>query len=250
MSHIPDKHADIYVVTDEIIRLQEVVAANVVETPVTHDWKKELSLFAAHYGPFVINLLDELRSLREKSGTDGLGFRHGFRTVLEGYSDISAADAMSQALVKASGLFSEHHDISVTLQGLISLPEGGHRAVVEVHISPLTLRHHPHVQGPDVELKRIHDHEYDQNKKYEEEHLQHLVFDHVVSTTGGCPPEVPNYFLININDAYLLNHLIEKEFVRASHSSVSASFDDPAPVPRQILVRTKRKGLHPAPEPD
>lgn len=238
---------DICLVTDEVARLQDVVAASAPDS--TCDWQKELSLFAEHYGPLVINLLDELRHLREKSG-GGLGFRNAFRTVLEGYSDHSAAEALSRALEKAACLFSEYHDISVTLQGLNALPHGGHRAVVEVHISPLTLRHRPHVQGPDVELKRIHDHEYDLNRHYEEEHIKHLVFDHIVSTTGGRQLDVPNYFLININDAYLLNHLIEKEFFKAGHNKPLLAEDlSPAPVPAQILVRAKPQLPCPAPAP-
>lgn len=245
MKHLPVRHEDIGLVIDEIERLQETVSTRA--DGGSDQVQKELALFITHYGPLIIDLLDELHHLRDKSG-GGLGFKNSFRTMLEGYSDHSAAEALSRALEKAGCLFSEHHDISVTLQGLAALPQGGHRAVVEVHISPLTLRHHPHLQGPDVELKRIHDHDYDQDRKYEEEHIKHLVFDHLVSTTGGRQPDVPNYFLININDSYLLNHLIEKEFFQAGHNKALLP-EEPNPAPAQILVRVRHPHPVPAPAP-
>ncbi|QQG35404.1 MAG: hypothetical protein HYS17_07595 [Micavibrio aeruginosavorus] len=249
MGYKPEIRDDIRIVTDEIARLQYIVSGS--QPDAVHDWQKELSIFVERYGPLVISLLDELLYFRETSTSGGIGFKNTFRTVLEGYSDRSATEALSLALEKAACLFSEHHDISVTLQALTALPQGGHRAVVEVHISPLTLRHHPHPQGPDVELKRIHDHEYDQARKHEEEQIKHLVFDHVVSAAGGSLPDIPNYFLININDSYLLNHLIEKEFIKSSHISPALPDEFSAPAPQQILVRTNRsKRPYPSPEPD
>lgn len=248
-----ERHQDIFLAIEALENLTDFVEGNPADTAL---WADHLRTFDHQYVPLIIELLDELRHERERSGGD-MGFRNSFRTFLEGYSDESAAAALSEALNKASAFFSESHDISITLQKLVSLPEGGHRAQIEVHISPMTLRYHCHMQGPDVELKRIHDHEYYADRHYEEEHLQHLVFDHFAHITGGLQPQLPPFFLINITDSYLLNHMIENQFLKASHLKNREPEElapvpapglkpkqqpkpkpEPKPKPRQVLVRT------------
>lgn len=205
----------------------------------------EATNFIRHYASQIVYLLDELRSKRDTE-SGGLNHTSTHRTILEGFSDKSPSAALSEALQKAAFYFSEQHDISITLQKLMALPQGGHRAIIEVHVTPMTFRHHLHLQAPDVELKRIHDHDYSLEKKVSEEHIKHLIFDHFATTSGGRQAEIPDYFLININDALLLNQLIEKEFFKAGHY---VKTEDPVPdsKPIQILVRAQKPFPHPHP---
>lgn len=238
------RHQDISILISEIERLKNKTGDDAVTPEI---WEDEIKNFIGHYADPLIYLLDELRHYRD-AGAGDVNLKSTHRAILEGFSDESPAAALSEALDKAAFYFSEQHDISITLQKLTQLPQGGHRAIVEVHITPVTFRHHLHVEAPDVELKLIHDHDYDSRKKMAEEHIKHLVFDHFATTNGGRQAQIPDYFLININDAYLMNHLIEKEFFNAGHHN---NIKDPEPEPtpprkvRQILVRVQKPFPHP-----
>lgn len=236
------KYQDINDLIGEIERLK----AKMGDAAITPEsWEDEIKNFISHYSDQIIYLLNELRNCRDTE-SGGLSHKNTHRAILEGFSDTSPAAALSDALEKAAFYFSEQHDISITLQKLTELPQGGHRAIIEVHVTPMTFRHHLHLQAPDVELKLIHDHDYTLEKTASEEHIKHLIFDHFATTTGGRQAEIPDYFLININDALLLNHLIEKEFFKAGHLNTC---EDPEPdtKPRQVLVRVQKPFPQPHP---
>lgn len=197
------------------------------------------------------DLLEELRTLRhqiaqeDSSGREGYANKGTHRVLIEGYSDESSEKALSSALEKASRYFSEQHDVSITLQQLTKLPKGGHRATLEIHVTPLTLKDTAHIQGNDVELKRIRARDFVLKRRLEREHMRHLVYDHFAAITGGEQRYIPDYFLINVTDASLMNMMVENDFFAAGHPKVSPSKNAPQlPPPTQFLVRVKP----PAPE--
>lgn len=184
----------------------------------------------------VIRLLEELRAWREREREEAQGRS---RIVVEGYSEESEKAAFSQALAKAMKFFSQDHDTHVSVVGLMSLPHGGHRATLEVLICPLTHNLTSHPEAADVELKHIHDREHRKEKRYEENHLKELVHEHFIETTGAAP-HVPDFFMINITDAELMNKMIEKDFFNAVH-------EPEAPRPQgPITVQVRR----PEPRPE
>jgi hypothetical protein len=202
----------------------------------------------------IIDLLEELDRWRRAAGESGetgdVVPKGTHRVLVEGFSDESAEAALSAALDKASRYFSELHDVTVTLRQLIELPKGGHRATLEIHVVPMAFKGHPHIQGQDVELKRIHDHEYRNIKKIEADHIKHLVFDHFAAITGKTPSGIPQYYLINVSDSYLMNYMIEKQFFKASRAARQAAIEAAIKGPHQILVRvTPKSGESPEAEP-
>jgi hypothetical protein len=61
-----------------------------------------------------------------------------------------------------------------------------------------------------------------------------MVQDHFATTVGGDAPEVPDYYLKDLNDAGLLNQIIEKEFLHAAqeqgvHKKIFLPERKPAP---------------------
>lgn len=193
--------------------------------------------------PQIIDLLDELKKWRAAGSNQNSGDETSMcRAILEGYSDISAPEALATALEKAAHYFSEQHDIAITIKGLVTLPQGGHRATIEVHMTPLHLRLTPKVKGRDIELKRVHDHNYYHQRKIEEGYIKHLVFDHFSACKGAAPFALPEYFMINITDTTLLNHMIEKQFLNAREPQPEPEFSNV----HHILVRTKSSNPEPA----
>lgn len=197
------------------------------------------------------DLLEELRTLRHQIAQEDSGGREGYaskgthRVLIEGYSDESTEKALSSALEKASRYFSEQHDVSITLQQLTKLPKGGHRATLEIHVTPLTLKDTAHIQGSDVELKRIRARDFVLKRRLEQEHMRHLVYDHFAAITGGEQRYIPDYFLINVTDASLMNMMVENDFFAAGHPKLAPSKNSPQlSPPTQFLVRVKP----PAPE--
>lgn len=197
------------------------------------------------------DLLEELRTLRHQIAQEDSGGEGGYankgthRVLIEGYSDESSEKALSSALEKASRYFSEQHDVSITLQQLTKLPKGGHRATLEIHVTPLTLKDTAHIQGSDVELKRIRARDFVLKRRLEREHMRHLVYDHFAAITGGEQRYIPDYFLINVTDASLMNMMVENDFFAAGHPKVAPSKSSPQlSPPTQFLVRVKP----PAPE--
>ncbi len=183
--------------------------------------------FADTHAAQVAALLEELRGWRESADKKRQG---GGRVIVEGYDEDSMEGAFADALNKAGHFFNEHHDISITVLGLVSLPRGGHRATLEIDITPLSFRLTEHPASLDVELKREHNRSFAKFRKEEDAHLKELVHEHFLETTGGAP-HVPDYFLINFTDADLLNNMIEKQFFKAGHE------DKKIPRPPQVKIR-------------
>jgi hypothetical protein len=99
-----------------------------------------LQQFSAHHLSELIDLLIHLRSVKDREELrrlDDIKKSDG-RTVVEGFSDIDIKEAFKNALDKVAQFFSEIHDVSVTVLGLVHLPKGGYRATLEVHLTPVT----------------------------------------------------------------------------------------------------------------
>lgn len=188
--------------------------------------------------------LYELEEMVKSSGSSEDGgplLSRQSRFIVEGFSDESASHAFSDALIKAAKYFSEAVDINITLKQLTELKNGGHRATLELHITPITLKNRAHVKSLDIENKKFHNAEFRKTRKEEEGERRHLVFDHFVPKMGSSAAGIPDHFLINVGDAYLMNYMIEKAFFKAGHS--------PAPHPPQIVVRTLEQEEEETPSP-
>jgi len=199
----------------------------------------------------LLYLLDELKDLRNRiseGSTESSQKTH--RVILEGYSENNEQEALSSALDKAAKYFSEDKDISITVQQLIKLPNGGHRATVEVHITPMSLRDKPHIKGLDIELKRDRNKAYVDSKNQEELSLKYMVFEHFSTLTKAkTMGHFPASFIINVNDAKLMHYMLEKQFLRAEMSTKKDTEVElnpslpvfPAPASYQILVKIKKE---------
>lgn len=201
----------------------------------------------------LIDLLGQMKELQETKRVHELDalIRDSGRTIVEGFSEESMELAFADALNKVSEYFSAEHEISTTVLGLVHLPKGGHRAVLEIHISPMSMRETVHPQSPEVQQKRNKDKEYDERKAKEEMQKTKLIFDHFLET-ANMTLHVPDYFKVKVSEAEILNYMIEKEFFEASHElpkepwMFHKNFADPnLPVP-EMMVRfnKKRKPSH------
>lgn len=138
------------------------------------------------------------------------------RIIVEGFSTESINDAFSDALRKTACYHSQAHDVSITVLGIKELKAGGYRAMLEVHITPMSFSD---IEVPDNEYeerKKNKDREYLKRKLDHDEYLKHLVHDHFLDESG-ITPDVPDYIMIRVDDASLLNMMIEKEFFKAGH---------------------------------
>lgn len=200
-----------------------------------------LSQFVLRTSGPLIELLTELKELRSQADQSGSirPNQKTHRVIIEGFSDESAEAALSTALDKAAHYFTEDHDISISIQQLINLPEGGHRATLEVRITPLKERHSPHVKNADIELKRDHEKSYRESFQKLDDQTQHLIFDHFSKITHAkSMGKIPSTLLININDAKILHYMLEKQFLKAEMAWKNARNSQPTPdAPEQILVR-------------
>lgn len=159
------------------------------------------------------------------------------RVIVEGFSGESAERAFAAALDKAAHYFDEHHDVAITVLGVIDLPKGGHRATLELHITQMTLRDYAHRESADLERKHINERDDKLRTKRAEHKAEHMVYDHFLRT-AGTTPHVPDHLLINIKDADILNMMIEREFFRAGHGQTGPSMDYDV-IPR-MMVRLNR----------
>ena len=220
----------------------EVLASDV--TLASEEKSIALSDFICRNASDIITLLNELKSWRAQSGDQDSGghvFDKQSRIIVEGFSDESAAAALSDALNKSTRYFSEKSDVSFTLRQLNEIKSGGHRAVLELHITPMNLTPSAQVKSLDVENKKFRDLEFRRALKSEEAERRHLVFDHYVGKVGSSADRIPDYFLINLGDAYLMNYMIEKEFFKAGHT--------PSAHPTELLVKTVKEEPEPEPHP-
>lgn len=196
------------------------------------------------YGQKIEALLEELKEFRyQTTGSSDSGHlapEHS-RILIEGFSDESASQALVDALSKATRYYTELVDVSITLRQLSELREGGHRATLELHITPLNLKNRAHIEGLDVEDRKFRNEEFHNQIVHEENETRHRVFDHFVPVIGARASMIPDYLLINVNDAYLMNYMIEKDFFKAGSKQ-------PKPDgPHGILVRTQSE---PEPTPE
>ncbi len=190
--------------------------------------------------------LAELRDYRRREAQERMrrAAMGTHRIIVEAVSDESAEAAFAAALNKAAHYFSEHHDVGMTVLGIIALPDGGHRATLELHVTPMTIRETAHREAADLELKHMYEADDRLRRRRHEAQAKHMVHDHFLSTTGMTPEYVPDSFMIDLKDADILNFMIEKDFFNASHERHDADEGpDPQPVPR-VRVRV----LRPAPD--
>lgn len=169
--------------------------------------------FADSHAAHVAGLLAELKEWRARDSDEK---SNGGRVIVEGFDDESMKGAFADALNKASQFFSDHHDIAITVLGMMHLPRGGYRVMVEVDITPLHDRLAPHPEADDVARKRAHEKGFAQLIRHEAVHLKELVHDHFLEHTGATE-RIPDYFLINFGNVEVLNHMIEHQFFAAGH---------------------------------
>ncbi len=239
--HIMDqKRSDIESVILAIERATIVANDGQLDRAIRED---ALVHFVRQNADTLLDLLAELKDWREKTALPlGGGSGKTHRVILEGFSEDSGEKALSAALDKAAHYFSEDHDVSITIQQLIELPNGGHRATLEVHITPFSQRNKAHIQGQDVVLKRDRATAFAHLKDREENYLHHLIFDHFSALTGHkANGHIPESFLINVTDAKLMHYLLEKQFLRAemaAHMAEKGLEDDVSEeAPHHILVK-------------
>jgi hypothetical protein len=187
--------------------------------------------FADKHAARTAELLRELQAWRENARVKRDG---GGRVIVEGFDDDDMNAAFTDALNKASGFFDQHHDIAISVLGLNKLEMGGFHVVLEVDITPMTHRLNEHPAYLDEEMIRNHEKSFTQNRKAEESHLKELVHDHFLVTSGSAP-HIPDYFLINFNDAEILNQMIEKQFFKAGQKVENINN------PPQMKVRVIKK---------
>lgn len=169
----------------------------------------------------LIELLDELKDFRNKSetGTPLGGLEKTHRVIIEGFSDQSAEAALSAALDKTAPFFAETHDVAITVQQLIELPGGGHRATLEIRVTPIAEHQTLHVKGRDIELKRDKQKKFKTQQKKEVDDLHRLIFDHFSALTDPkVNGAIPASFFIDINDAKLMHYMLEKQFLKAEQA--------------------------------
>jgi hypothetical protein len=181
--------------------------------------QKQLKTFVSKYADDIIDLLYELKEKRGvvSTGHASLIKKNIHRTLVEGYSEDNIHEAFSKALGKVSAYFSEEHDVSVTVVGLVDLPKGGHRATLEVQLTPIKLSLTRSAKESDSSLqRRLDDEENSLLKQHESYYLQHLVLEHFVHTSG-LSPSIPDHLLIHIHEADILKKMIGKGFFHAAH---------------------------------
>ena len=172
-----------------------------------------LKRFISKRSSELLDFLNELKKKRDEIKSDQLAFlkKSAHRVVVEGYSDKNVHEAFSDALEKVTPYFSEHHDVSVTVLGLLDLPISGYRATLEVHVTPIKSRLSENLESPEGELKRLYDNNTQKFQSKEERYLQHLVQNHFL-TTSGLLSYIPDHFLMHVHDASTLNAMIEEQF--------------------------------------
>jgi hypothetical protein len=197
----------------------EILIAELNQTKNNIDDQKQLKSFVSLYADDIIDLLYELKDKRNSvsAGHVSLIKQNIRRTLVEGYSEDNIHEAFSKALGKVSAYFSEEHDVSVSVVGLVDLPKAGHRATLEVQLTPVKLSLKRSAKESDSRLKRKRDDEENLLlKQHESYYLQHQVLEHFVHTSG-LSPSIPDHLLIHIHEADILKKMIGKGFFHAAH---------------------------------
>lgn len=165
--------------------------------------------------------------------------------IVEGFSQDSVEGALADAMAKAAAHMSENHDVNIAILELAELPGRGYRAVLEITVVPMSHRKTLHREAADMELKHLQEHDYRARRKHDEEHLKQMVLDHFALTIGNLCPDIPDFYTAHLNDAMLLNKLIEKEFLHAARPAVDIPHREKGVPPlKQVLG----KPLKPEPE--
>ena len=192
-----------------------------------------LRSFAENDSYPVLVLLEELKKRRHMARLHGSaegGSIGTHRIILEGYSEEDMQGAFSNALEKAYRYFSEVHDVSVTVLDMVKLPKAGFRATIELHITPMTVGKR---EGADVELKHNKSRNEKPYRTERQEFLGHLMHDHFIMTSQEN--YVPDYLMVSVNDAEMLNFMAEHDFFEAAHDRHEDT--TPEPEPKQFIVR-------------
>lgn len=195
-----------------------------------------LSEFAENDAYPVIVLLEELKKRRHAArlhgSTEG-GSIGTHRIILEGCSEDDMQGAFSNALEKAYHYFSETRDVSVTILDMAKLPRNGFRATIELHITPMTLHDTRKREGMDVEIKHNRSRGEKPYRTERQEFLGHLMHDHFIMTSQET--YVPDYLMVSVNDAEMLNFMAEHDFFKAAHEKGES--ESPQPEPQKFVVR-------------
>jgi hypothetical protein len=232
-------------IEDVLDRLAELEALHKAEDP---SFEKASGVFIQTKGHTLAGLLLELAHWRDQNEGGLPHYAESKRAMVEGYSDVSAEDALAKAVAKAGQFYGPHHEVTLTLQKLMALPGGGHRAQMEVHLTPFSLEVYPHMAAPDVDALRHHNKTFRASRKAEAELPAHMVFEHFASIRSQMPPNIPASLLVNITDAALLNKMIEKQFFSSAKPLTPSDLPSPTPDnPVKVMVRTKKPEV---PDPD
>lgn len=208
--------------------------------------------FVKNHLPQFMDILHDYKALRDLEQVRRLDEmkKDAARTIVEGFSEDTIEEAFRNALDKVASYFSSKHEVSTTVLGLVHLPKGGHRAVLEVHISTMSMREEEHVASPDVQKKRMAELEYTEDLNKRRKRAEKLIFDHFLEI-ANIQVYVPDHFKVRVNDAEIMNMMIEKEFFGAAHKlpkeawMFQKKFDDPnLPIPEMIVRLDKKHKLH------
>ncbi|MBI4030906.1 MAG: hypothetical protein HY370_04465 [Proteobacteria bacterium] len=135
--------------------------------------------------------------------------------IVEGRSENSMEEALADAMSRASVHMAEGRDVNIAVLELGMAPGRGYKAVLEVTVVPMGDGRGSKPVEQDVELKRMRDRRFPEQLRYEAQHVKQMVQDHF-TTIAGDAPEVSDYYLKDLNEAGLLNQIIEKEFLHAT----------------------------------
>ena len=195
---------------DDIKRLQ----AKIIEMTPAASKGEGLVCFDHDDAEKLAACLEELSEWRRHDEDERAHGPH--RIIIKGYSTESIHHAFADALQKTSCYHSQLHDVSITVLGIKELKKGGYRATLEVHITPMTMTDIEHPDNELEERQKNFKNEYEKRKKDHEEHLKHLMHDHFLDESG-ITPDIPDHIMMRVDDATLLNMMIEKEFFKAGH---------------------------------
>ena len=202
------------------------------------DDDKRLRSFVSTYADDIIELLSELKEKRDatSAGHASLIKQNIHRTLVEGYSDDNIHEAFSKALGKVKAYFSEEHDVSVTVVGLVDLPKGGHRATLEVQLTPIKLSLTTNAKQTDHDRKRKAHHKEDLlHEQQESYYLQHLILEHFMHGSEHAT-SIPDHLLIHIHERDILRTMVEKGFFKAAHAHNPSPEHSPHPTPKSKVT--------------
>ncbi len=139
------------------------------------------------------------------------------RIVIEKFSDISEDDALAKAMAKAYEYFTDFYEVDIQVLDVATLKGGRYHAIVEVRIKHMEMSEDHKVEALDVELKHNHNRRYYENKRLEENQFRRMIYDHFAAMGMQYFPEIPAYLKCTLTKVELLNHMMEEDFMFASH---------------------------------